>query len=369
MGKYAKILRTPIIAVTGSAGKTTTKEFIASILNKRWKIFKTRRNLNHFSHTAKYVKEINSSHRAIVLEYGMKRLGDIRKHCFSIQPNIGIITNVGTAHIGNFNGEITGIARAKSELIKHMNSRGILILNADDQQSKLLETDGFKGKILTVGIMNGDYIAKNIRYADHGMTFQVKLDGEDHHFFIPIYGQHNIYNALFAISVAHLLGFSPFEIKTGLRTFHKAKQRLVVYHYRKKIKIIDDTFSANPHAMKAAIDVLSQIGTGRNIAVLGSMLEMGKYSSKGHQEVGHYLANKRVDYLFTYGISARRIGDSAVKNGFPTHRVKHFTSKEQLQKYLLEKVIPHTTILVKGSHGLKMNYIVRYLSRRLKGKR
>ena len=356
------VLKKPVIAITGSAGKTTTKEMIASVLRRRWRIVKTRQNRNFYTATKRYARELTRAHQAAVLEFGMLRAGHIRKHCLALQPNYGVVTNVGTAHIGNFGGKITGIARAKSELIRYMAPTGKLFLNADDVNSRLLQVKGFRGKRFTIGVRNrANYRAYNVRYARNGMAFKTKLGGREYTFFIPIHGEHNIYNALFAIAVCHQLRYHPSLIQLGLRTYLRPKRRLNTYLLRGNIRVIDDTFSANPEAMKAAIDVLASVGSGTRIAVLGSMLEMGDYAVKGHLVVGKYLAKKKVDYLYTYGKSARFIGRGAIKAGFPSTRVVHCMTKDQLHRKLLHRLKPNTSILIKASHKMRMNHTVGYL--------
>ncbi|OEF99344.1 Mur ligase [Vulcanibacillus modesticaldus] len=358
----------PVIAVVGSAGKTTTKEMLASILSTRWKIFKSYGNANAPRHIAKYASRIKPFHKAVILEYGMSRHGEIRRSCKTIQPNIGIITNVGTAHIGNFGGSIIGIANTKSDLIRYMKPNGVLFLNVDDKNSKLLDIKNFKGKIFTVGQINqANYKASDVRFVNGGMEFTMKLNEEKHKFFIPIYGKHNIYNALFAIGVAHYLGFNPKDIQDGLRKYRKPRRRLTVYRLGKSIIIIDDTFSANPNAVKAALDVMSYIGKGRKIAVLGTMLEMGKYQIKGHRDVGKYLAEKQIDYLYTFGKGGAIIGQGAIEAGFPKERVKNFLSHDKLANYLIKNIKPNTTILFKASHGIHLNRVVRALLEYKKG--
>lgn len=356
------ILQRPVIAVTGSAGKSTTKEMVASILQTRWRVFKSPGNMNHLLSTVKNATLITPAHQAVVLEYGMTRRGHIRRHCQYVKPNIGIITNVGTAHIGNFGGDIRKVALAKSELIQNMKQTGLLILNADDDNSRYLVTKGFGGKIRRVGIdRKADYQASSITPQGNGMSFHVKLNGSDHTFFVPIMGRHNVYNALSAIAVAAELGFSPEEIKKGLRSFRKLGRRLTIYRLPHKIRVIDDTFSANPNAVKAAINVLTQIAKQKKIAVLGTMLEMGVYSVKGHREVGRYAAQKQVDYLLTYGREAEQIGKGAIAAGMPASRVFYFVNRNGLHRRLLELLEENATVLVKGSHGLAMNQTVQFL--------
>ncbi|WP_126427024.1 UDP-N-acetylmuramoyl-tripeptide--D-alanyl-D-alanine ligase [Brevibacillus marinus] len=354
----------PIIAVTGSAGKTTTKEMIAAILSVRQKVFKTPRNKNYWTNTRKFKQQINTSHRAVVLEYGMTRAGQIKKHCQILQPNIGVITNVGTAHIGSFDGKLRGLARAKSELIQYMKPRGTLFLNADDANSKLLLTQRFQGRIFKVGIQNSAHFkAINIRDTINGVTFEVKLRGKVHTFRLPVPGRHNVYNALFAIGVADHLGYPVSAMQRGLQNFARPARRLSLYRGRDGILIIDDSFSANPNAVRAAIDVLRK-NKGPKIAVLGNMLEMGKYRVRGHKSVGRYIAQKKLDYLFTLGKSAALIGKGAVEAGFPANRVISCQTREALHRQLIRKIQPNSSILVKGSHKVKMDVTAAFLRRR-----
>lgn len=356
----------PIIAVTGSAGKSTTKEMIASILKNKWTIYKSKANLNHYSSTQKHIQNIKQWHQGVVLEFGMGSKGSIAKHCKIIKPTIGVVTNVGSAHAGYFRGKVRGIAKEKSNLIKGMKQDGLLFLNADDPNSRLLDLTGFKGKVVKIGCRKkADYFASNIQYADKGMTFDVNINGKKYSFFIPVFGSHHVLNALFAIAVTHQLGCNTEEIKKGLKNTLKMKRRLKLLHLKNKVKVIDDTYSSNPQAAIAAIRVLQNISSQKRIAILGSMFSLGSYSVHGHKKVGKYIAKKKIDLLYTLGAQGKLIGEGAISAGFPKENVKHFDTKERLHEELKKTLEPNSTILIKGSNKMKMHRTVRFLRRML----
>jgi UDP-N-acetylmuramoyl-tripeptide--D-alanyl-D-alanine ligase len=359
------ILRKLIIAITGSAGKTTTKEMIASILQRRWLIYKSPANKNFMGNTLTHARSLRPQHRAAVLEYGIMYSGNLRKHCSILQPNIGVITNIGTAHLGNFGGSIARLALAKSELIRYMKPTGLVFLNADCPYSRRFHLQPYRGrfagKFITVGVNNpATYRGYNVRYEKAGMRFECKLNGIAYSFFIPVHGSHNITNALLAIAVAHTLGFSPAIIQAGLRTYSRPYRRLMTYE-QNGIRVIDDTYSANPTAMQAAINVLAETGKGTNVAVLGSMLELGRYTVGGHMDVGRYLARKKVDYLYTFGPYAKYIATGAIRAGFPKLRVLHCQNRAQLHSQLAKLMKPNTTFLVKGSNKVRMDVTAGFL--------
>ena len=353
-----------IIAVTGSAGKTTVKTLVAAVLREKWIIFESSEYYNTTDKTELHVNQINYIHRGVVLEYGMAYPGVISKHCKIIRPNIGIITNVGLSHIGNFESDIEKLAASKSELIEGMYPKGLLFLNADDENSKLLHTNKFQGKIFTVGIKNeAQYKAKEVKFLEDGMNFSITLDGTDHNFDIPLYGEHNVYNALFAIGVANILGFNAIEIQTGFNNMKKPKHRLNIYHLKKGITLIDDTIHAYPASMKAAIDVLTQIGKGKKIAILGRMTELGEKRIEFHEYIGSYVASKNLDYLYTYGNTSFNISNGALNAGLPSSRIKHYanSNKEAMNNDLLKIIDEDSTILVKGASQLNLYDTVLFL--------
>ncbi len=360
------ILEIPTIAITGSSGKTTTREMIAAILVQKWKLMKNTGNKNLPIHTQQIAENVDATTDAILLELGMGKQGAGEKHCSIIQPNISVITNIGTAHYGNLGNSIESTAQYKSALIKHMKPDGVLLINNDDQNSKLLDTTSFKGLIMTVGVnTSGDYRASKIEYVPNGMTFKVSLDNRIEKFFIPTFGSHNILNALFAIAICHHLKFTIDEIRRGLEQYETPVKRLNVYELRNESLLIDDTVNANPQSVKAAIDVVGELGKGKKkLVVLGSMLELGEYSMAGHKEIGQYLAKHKVDAIFTYGTAAKWIREGALEAGFPAQKVQHFRDRNLLHTELKHQIQSDSIILVKGSSLMNMNKTVKYLQDR-----
>lgn len=359
--RTAKEKKTPIIAITGSAGKTTTKAFLSSILSKKWNVFESKDYWNTTEHTKKHAAEINSLHQAVVLEYGMAYPGVITEHCRIIQPNMSIVTNVGLAHVGNFNGDPRGVAKAKSELIHGMDQYGVLCLNKDNDNSRFLETQNFKGKKITIGIQKpADYRAYDVQYTEHGMSFKMKLHNEEIELFIPIFGEHHVYNALSAIAIADQLGFTPMEIKTGL-LFKKPPRRLTIYNCKDNITLIDDTVHSHPEGVRAAIDVLMNLAKHRKIAIIGQMRELGDIREREYRKLGDYIQQQGIDLLITYGFRTEEIGAQAKRRGMAADKIHHFTDREKLHALLMNLISKDDTILIKGASKTNMFETVKFI--------
>jgi UDP-N-acetylmuramoyl-tripeptide--D-alanyl-D-alanine ligase len=354
----------PTIAITGSNGKTSTREFIASVLETRWNVLKTVGNKNLPISTQQMMAQFDpSKHEAVLLELGMGKQGAGEQHCNHFQPNISVITNIGTAHYGNLGNSFETTAQYKSVLIKCMKADGLLLLNKDDKNSQLLDTSTFKGTLITIGInSNANYKASNIEYLSNGMRFHVEMKGNNEEFFIPTFGEHNVFNALFAISLADKLGFPIQIIREGLKNYQVPIKRLNVYNLKDESILIDDSVNSNPQSVKAAIDVLVNIGKDKyKIAVLGSMLELGDYASEGHREIGKYAADKKIDVIYTFGDLSIDIHKGAIEHGFPMEKIKHFTDRNELHHELKSSMEHNSIFLVKGSSLMHMNKTAEYL--------
>ncbi|NMH68127.1 hypothetical protein HF072_04980 [Bacillus sp. RO3] len=357
------ILEIPTVAITGSSGKTTTREILSSILEQKWKVLKNTGNKNLPNNTKQIAETYDPTIDAIVLELGMGKPGAGERHCSHIQPNMSVITNIGTAHYGNLGNSIESTAQNKSALIKYMKRDGLLVLNGDDENSELLDTGSFRGRLMTVGTKrDADYRATDIHYVKGGMEFKVKLDGAVEDFFLPSFGLHNIHNALLAMAVAHTAGFTAQEIKAGLAAYEVPIKRLNMHELANGSLLIDDTVNANPQSVNAALDVQKELGKGKKrIVVLGSMLELGDHAERGHKEVGAYAAKVGVNHLFTYGRAAEHFVHGAVEAGMDPQKVIHFKTRDDMHRELKKTMDKDSVILLKGSSAMNMNKTVQYL--------
>ncbi len=359
----------PIIGITGSCGKTTTRELIAALLATRWKVFKNHENGNNAWFIERYLTEIDASHKALVLEYGLRTPDCIRDCCALIQPNMAIITNIGRAHLGNFNANIQELVKAKAQIIAGLPAHGYLFLNADDENSRLIKLDEFPGKLIKISIgLPSDYQAKHIQHDEKGIRFELMLQNTNELIEIALLGRHNIYNVLFSIAVADNLGFSATEIKTALASFYRIKRRLNYYRLANNNHLIDDTCNSSPEANIAAIDVLAELGSGHKIAILGSMLDQNGHPD-AYVAVGKHMVNK-IDMLHTLGCievgqDAKIIGEAAIAAGFPKEAVMHHDSHDAFKKWLRQHWTGNNTFLVKGTLTYSLAYHIARQSLRL----
>lgn len=353
----------PVAGVTGTSGKTTTKEMIASIFKRRWKTLKTVGNMNLPDFVPSHLMRLRRGYQAAVFEIGMNRPGHISKQAKIIQPKVGIITHIGAGHVEHL-GSIDKVILEKAGIIQGIPENGYLVLNADDVNTRRINLAGFKGKIVYYGLDNrADYNAENIRNTNQGIYFTVKIDKTAHEFFIPTFGRHNVYNALAAIATARIFGFDPATIKQGLARYRKPHMRLQIVPGVRNSTIINDTYNANPDSMMAGLEVLSTISGGKpKVAVLGNMLEQGQLSKVNHRKVGEKAAELKVDWLVTVGGLAKEIANGALqKDTCKNMKIWSFILRNQAVNFLRANLPRNAVVLVKGSRGAYMERLVKRL--------
>lgn len=346
----------PIVAVTGSNGKTTTKDLTAAALNGLGQVQKTSGNFNNEIGVPMTLLELNEKHSAAVVEIGMRGLGQIETLAKVVKPTIGIITNVNETHI-ELLGSIENIARAKGELVEAIQTGGTVILNADNiytAEMKKLAREGVK--ILTYGLEHdADFIAKNILVGSVSTEFILSFKGKEYDFEIPMLGRHNVSNALAAIAAGYACGLTVPQVQRGFSTLTTTKMRFEVIR-RDGLTIVNDAYNASPASMRVAIKTTSEVYDGRLIAVLGDMLELGDISEQVHREIGAELAENRFDTLITLGELGKFIAAGARDAGL--ENVYSFDTHEDAAKKILEIVRDGDTILFKASHVMHMEKII-----------
>lgn len=334
--------RAIFIGITGSAGKTTTKEMAASILSTKYKVLKSVANNNLYSLMPGNLILLHPKHQVVVLEMGMAGFGNIRKQCLVAKPSLGIVTNVGEAHVGKLGHSLANVARAKQELIDGLAPKGTLILNADDPGSKRLNTRRFRGQVITLGIEKPATIrATRVKYTKNGMSFYIgKVP-----YHIPVWGRHNIYNALAAIAVAKQLNVPTPWIQKGLQNFPAPRMRLQRIKGIKNWLLINDCYNANPSAMIAGLKVLMRVaGKKQSVAVLGDMHSLGKLSLQSHRQVGKFVAQLNPSTLITVGPQAVQIAKGASAAGYKG-KIRSLPNQPETVANYLRKNIPEGSVL------------------------
>ena len=351
---------TRIIAVTGSSGKTTTKEMIAAVLGAHYNVAKTEGNLNNHIGVPLSLLQLDETHDFGVFELGTSSPGEIRTLAGLVQPHVGVITNVGLAHV-EFLKDEAGVAQEKGALVEVLprNGDGLAVLNADDKWCTHLR-NRTNATVMTVGIDNfADIRASDIVInGDVKFRLNVAKRREDVIVRLRTLGRHQIYNALQAAAVAYSLGLDLEEIREGLETIQFPKMRMerVV---RAGIEFINDCYNANVSSTTAALQMIKETPRpGRKIAVLGEMLELGAWAEPGHRGVGALAANCNLDILVTVGTSARWIGEGAVKAGMEAHRVLAVNDAGEAAQTLQSIARGGDFVLLKGSRKLQLEQIL-----------
>ena len=354
-----------VIGITGSIGKTTTKELIWNVLSTRFSTLKTPKNYNNEIGLPLTILQLEAHHTHAVLEMGMYERGEIELLCDIARPDIGVLTIIGPVHMSRL-GSIEAIVEAKRELVESLDSTGIAILNKDDSNVMSMAPHT-QAEIFTYGLdASADLWADNISSMGlEGIAFTMHHQGESWHISVPLLGRHSVHTALRATAAGLAVGMSIDEIIMGLKST-RSQMRLVTVRGPKESLIIDDTYNASPDSVIAALNLLDDLD-GRKIAVLGDMLELGDAEEEGHRKVGRR-ALQVADILVTVGERGKIIGFEANDAGMPREHVYILATAAEATE-LLQSIIESTDIiLVKGSLGARMDRIVANLSR-TKGER
>ena len=339
----------PLIAVTGSAGKTTTKEAIAHVLSTRFRVHKSEGNFNNHFGLPLMLLKLEPEHDCAVVELGMSRLGEITALAQIAEPETGVVTNVAPVHLEFFK-DISEIARAKYELIESLPANGTAVLNADDEYVSTFGRD-FKGKVVSYGFGPATVRAENFESrGEQGAVFDVLVGNRVEHATLPLVGSHNVQNALAAIAVALEQGIALPEAVASLATLTPADKRGQVVRIG-NITVINDCYNSNPKALAAMVDALSDMAAKRRIVVAGEMLELGPEGETMHADSGRYMAEKGVDVLVGVRGLAAEMVNAAKQEGI---RAEFVPTAEEAGKWLLRETRDGDVVLLKASRGVKL---------------
>lgn len=355
------LLHGPVIAITGSTGKTTTKDILAAILSENGPVLSTLGNYNNELGLPLTLLSLEEKHWAIVLEMGMDDLGEIDALGTIAKPTHGIITNIGHAH-QEILGSQEKIAQAKAELFPHISPEGGVVLNKQDQMILKPWLSELRCPITWIDYLSSaDLWATEIQSNEnnHGYNYQICTEGEKAPVTLNIPGKHNIINSLSAVAIARQLGLSWEKISSGLSKVQLTPMRLEIIQLPAQLTLINDSYNANPASMISALEVLQSVGGNRRrIAILGDMYELGDYSVQGHREVGKKAKEIEPAYLITVGQLAQQIAEGAIRAGLSEDHTRVFLSNREALSFLKEIITSGDVILVKGSRGLKMEEII-----------
>src|SRR4051812_20952821 len=357
---YRRSLALKVLAITGSNGKTSTKDFAASVLARRFRVTKTEGNFNNHVGLPRTILEASSRDQIAVWEIGMNHPGEIAALAKLAAPDAAIITNVGIAHI-EFMGSREAIAAEKGALAEAVSSSGTVILNADDPFTEII-AKRTSAKIILAGIDNGSVRAIDISQSSTGSEFTILEEAHRCRAQLPVPGIHMVQNAMLAIAAGRLFGLSLEECAVGLASTPLTKARLQIKEIA-GIEFIDDSYNANPDSMKAALRTLVELDSdGRRIAVLGEMGELGAESERGHRDVGEAAAALRIDELIAVGGIGAAIAQAAKKGGL--EKSVAVDSLKEAAELLEMSAVPGDLVLVKGSRAARMERVLEEFSRK-----
>ena len=357
LARYKRSLyNIPVIAVTGSVGKTSTKDIIANVLAQKYKVLKTEGNMNNHIGLPLTLLKLKE-HTAVVVEMGMNHFGEISLLTNIAKPTGCVITSIGTSHIGNL-GSRENILKAKLEILEGLEDNGFILINNDNDLLNNWAINNNKYKIYTYGIENkSDYMATSINETQDNSIFNIcktKIK-------VPVGGRHFIYNGICAFAIGDILGIERKKIAEGISNFKLTSKRMEIETIKNGIKVINDSYNASYDSMKAALEVLKKTDSKRKIAILGDMLELGDYSKELHEKVGEEVVKNKIDILITIGEYAKNIAFEAKKNKMKN--IYMYDNIEEGIKFIKDIVTDGDLILLKASNSMNFSRILNELKR------
>ena len=352
-GYYRSLFNIPVIGITGSVGKTTTKEMVHAVMSVKYNTLKNEGNLNNEIGVPMTLFRLDETHEAAVIEMGMSGFDEIARMTAAVRPDVAVISNIGVSHIEKL-GSGKGILKAKLEILQGMKAEAPVILNGDDDMLSCANVDNHPVTYYGVNNNNSVFFAENICAEESEISFDASFPNGKASVRLPFPGRHNVYNALAAAAAGSFFGISADDAFEALKGYVPAgmRQRIVK---KKGITFIEDCYNASPDSQAAALAVLGGMNAKRKIAVIGDMLELGSYSAQAHASVGIKAAENKIDVLFTYGTQSLETAKAAEGS---VATVKSFSDKQELSKELCGMLAEGDAVLFKASRGMKLEDVI-----------
>lgn len=348
---YRSLFDIPVIGVTGTCGKSTTKDMIRHLLKQKYRnVVSTYKSRNGITMNLPYLTKVDENTDAAVIEMGIAHPNDLLVTSRYFRPQIGIITTIGIDHLDRFK-NLDHYIQEKGTMLKGLRNQGILIINGDNENIKKIDMSQYQGKIITFGKEDSaDFKASKIKYGDGGMEFILYTQGMALPVYVPGYGEHNVYNAMAALAAVSSLGFDLKKSTKALASFEHIERHIQFYKGMKGCILIDDTWSSNPTSLEAALKVLQKFSKDKkNIVVMGRIALLGNATSKIYAKVGNMLVKYGVDTLITIGNKAKEIGNVAIKNGMDKKQVYSCHDAQEVYNLLQSMIGENTVVLLKNS--------------------
>lgn len=371
LAKYKRSLYDiPVIGITGSVGKTSTKDIVASVLSKKYKVLKTEGNYNNEIGMSLTILKLKD-HEAMVLEMGTDKFGDLKLLTDIAKPTICLVTIIGTSHIANF-GSRENILKGKLEILEGLSKDKVIVMNNDNdllhnwlsENEEKYISNGYN--VFSYGIDNAsDYMATNINLEEYGSTYDINVSNKEYKVELLIGGKHFVYNSLAAIAIGKYLNINMEDILAGIKEFKLTKMRMDITELKNNILVINDTYNASYDSMKSGIEYLAGIKAEKRIAILGDMLELGEYSEKLHSDVGKVILDNDINVLITIGKEAKNIAKTVIANSLKRIEIYLCDDLEAAKRWLGKINLENSAILVKASRGMKLENIVEYIKEKV----